>query len=93
LATNYPAWVRIYSSVAARTADSGRAIDTDPTGEHGVLLEVLTTTGNLIIDLAPAAMCYSLEDEPSVDLPITITNKDSQQRAITVTVTALGVEA
>ncbi len=92
IATDYPAWVRVYSSAAAQSADASRAIDEDPEGEHGVLLEVLTTSGNLSIDLAPAAICFSLEDSPGANVPITVTNKDSTERAITVTVTVVPIE-
>jgi len=90
--TDYPAWVRVYSSTAAQTADASREITADPTGEHGVLLEVLTTSANLALDLAPAAMCYSLESSPGTTLPITVTNKDSSSREITVTVTVVPME-
>jgi len=90
--TDYPAWVRIYSTAAAQAADAARTIDTDPTGEHGVLLEVLTTNSNLALNLSPAAACFSLEDTPGTTLPVTIVNKDSVERAITVTVTVIPIE-
>jgi hypothetical protein len=92
IATDYPAWVRIYSTEAHQTADQGRAIAEDAEGEHGMLLEVLTTPTNLTLDLAPAAQCYSLESTPGTDLKVTVTNKDTVARAITVTVTYLAFE-
>ena len=90
--TDYPAWVRVYSSAAAQSADASRLIADDPTGEHGVLLEVLTTSTNLVLNLAPAAACFSLESSPGTTLPITVTNKDTVSRAITATVTFVPME-
>jgi hypothetical protein len=92
VATDYPAWVRIYSTVTAQTADAERTIDTDPTGEHGVLLEVLTTTDNLSLNLSPMAACFSLEEAPGTTLAVTVVNKDTVERAITVTVTVIPIE-
>jgi hypothetical protein len=90
--TSRIAWVRIYASAADQTADSGRAITTDPTPGTGVLLEVLTTAADAYIDLAPAAMLYSLEDSPGTTLHITVTNKDTTTGTIVVTVTVVPLE-
>lgn len=90
--TDYPAWVRIYSTTAAQTADSTRDILTDPLPGSGVLLEVYTVSGALTINLSPAAHCYSLEASPGTTIPITVTNKDSTTRTITVTLTVVPIE-
>lgn len=92
VATDYPCWVRIYSSAAAQSADASRDRDTDPTAGSGVLLEVITTSGALAIGLSPAAMAYSLETSPGTTLHITVTNDDTVNRAITVTVTLVPIE-
>jgi hypothetical protein len=92
ITTDYPAWVRIYSTVAAQTADSTRVITTDPLAGSGVLLEVYTVAGTLTINLSPAAHCYNLEASPDANLPVTITNKDTTPRAITVTLVVIPME-
>lgn len=92
LTTDYPAWVRIYASVADQTADAARVVTVDPTPGTGVVLEVVTTGAGLIVDLAPVAMAASLEAAPGATLPITVTNMDSVSRAITVTVTLIPIE-
>lgn len=93
IATDYPAWVRIYASAADQTADSARMITVDPTAGTGVLLEALTAAGaGLGVDLAPAAMLYSLESSPGTTLLMTVMNKDSVSRAIQVTVTIIPLE-
>jgi hypothetical protein len=50
LQTSRPAWVRVYSKPAYQTADISRSQSVDPIGEHGVLLECITTSSNLILD-------------------------------------------
>ena len=92
LETDYPCWVRVYSSAAAQSADSARARTTDPTAGSGVLLEVITVAGTLAVGLSPAAMAYSLESTPGTTLHITVTNDDTVSRAITVTVTLVPIE-
>jgi hypothetical protein len=92
LATDYPAWVRIYASAADQSADASRAITTDPTAGTGVLLEVVTTAGALSVDLSPAVIASSLESSPGTTLHFTITNKDSVTRTIATTVTLIPVE-
>ena len=92
LVTNYPAWVRIYASAADQTADASRPSTIDPTAGTGVLLEVITTSGALSVDLSPAVIASSLESSPGTTLHITVTNKDSVSRAIQVTATIIPVE-
>lgn len=92
LTTNYPAWVRLYSTSAYQAADSSRDITTDPTGEHGVLLECITTSINLDIGLAPSAWIYSLEAVPGATIPVTVTNKDSVSRQVLVTLEYVPME-
>ena len=52
--TNIPAWVRIYNNAAAREADQGRSMRTDPTPGTGLMTEVLTyDPDGLLIYLSP----------------------------------------
>ncbi len=90
--TDYPAWVRVYATAAAQSADAARAMTTDPLPGSGVLLEVYTVTGALSINLSPAAHCYSLETSPGTTLTVTVTNKDTTTRTITVTLTIVPLE-
>jgi len=93
LVTDKPAWVRVYSKPSYQSADSGRGQTSDPAGEHGVLLECITTSGNLELDLAPAAMIYSLDGAQTTQVNVTVKNLDSTAGAITVTLTSVGLEA
>ena len=91
--TDYAAWVHIYSSAAAQSADSVRGRTTDPVAGSGVLLEAITTAGaGLILLLSPAIIAASLEASPGTALPITVTNDDGSTQIITVTATLIPVE-
>lgn len=44
---------RLYMSSADRAADAARPIGTDPTGDHGLIMEIVTTAGELSFRLSP----------------------------------------
>jgi VCBS repeat-containing protein len=90
--TSRPAWVRVYSTPAHQTADAARSQTADPTGEHGVLLEVITTSGNLTLDLNPAAMVFSLDGGQTENVNVTVKNLDSSAGTVVVTVTFVHLE-
>lgn len=89
--TSAAAWVRLYSSIAAKDADLGRLEGTDPLPGSGVIAEVITTGAQTIL-ITPGAIGFSSETVPNTFIPCTITNKSGVSAAITVTVTALQIE-
>ena len=91
IVTSEACWVRIYSSVAARTADAGRLINTDPTPSSGVIAEAVTT-GAGIVALTPGAYGFSDEGIPTTSIPIAVTNKSGIATEITVVLTILQLE-
>jgi hypothetical protein len=93
IVTNRPARVRLYANAAYRTADAGRAIGTDPTGDHGLLMEIVTTAGQLSYALAPPVVGYNLEGPVTTDSPLRVTNLDAGAGDVTVTLTAIEQEA
>ena len=90
--TNRPARLRVYTTAAKRTADAGRAVGTDPTGDHGVVLDYVTTASLLAADLSPAVDGANLEAIPTADIPIAVENRDSGAGVVTVTFTYLPEE-
>ena len=90
LATDHPARVRLYLSDAYRTADLARNVAVDPSGDHGCVLEVVTTAGVLALRLSPVAMWGGVGSGTTGYL--TITNDDSVSRAITVDLDVLSME-
>ena len=86
------AWVRIYTSTAARTADNARLEGTDPTPGSGVIAEVITTGADTIV-ISPGTIGFSNESTPSTDIVLAVTNKSGSTRVTAVTLTALQLEA
>ena len=88
---DHPAWVRLYVDAASRTADASRVEGTDPLPGSGVIAEVLTTTvGASTFLMSPAVFGWN---NVSDVVHAKVTNKDSQARAITVTLTLIQAEA
>ena len=83
--TDVAARVRVYDSTANRTADAARAVGTDPTGEHGVILDFVTTAGNLAWWLNPVVDGYTTAGTDTV--PLAITNVSGSTDTVTVTLT------
>jgi hypothetical protein len=90
--TSAAAWVRIYTSEAARIADAGRAEGTDPTPGSGVIAEVITTGAETIL-ITPGALGFNDEGPVTTNIPIRVTNKSGGTTAIAVTLTVLQLEA
>ena len=89
VSTDYPAKVQLYASATYRDADASRSVWADPTGDHGVLLEVVTVPGALSYDMTPAPDCYA---DSGTTIAYRVTNADTAARAITVTLTYLKTE-
>lgn len=80
--TSYPARIRLYTDSTARDNDINRPIGTDPTGNHGLLLEFVSSAGNLSKLLTPAVLGYN-KNKTSTDTVIsyTVTNLDTVTRS------------
>ena len=94
VAIDHPAWVRLYVDAASRTSDATRVEGTDPLPGSGVIAEILTTTaGASTFLMSPAVFGWNNDGTPSTTVYAKVTNKDSQARAITVTLTLIQAEA
>lgn len=82
--TNRPARVRLYPTAAMRDADISRSVGIKPTGNHGRLLEVVTTISLLELILSPAVDITSV-DPFSSDFYTSVTNRDTVSGAVAVT--------
>lgn len=90
VATDAPAWLSFYSSIAAREADGSRPITQDPPPGSGVLLDLATTAAALSVTAPPGGTYFSTESAPPVQpLRAMVRNTGSSQVAIAVTVTAV----
>lgn len=85
------AWVKIYTSEDARTADSARSIGTDPLPSAGVVAEIIAATANTYA-FAPAVVGYNDEDTPNTQIAIAVTNTGASTANIGVTLTLVKFE-
>jgi hypothetical protein len=90
--TSVAAWVRIYTSTAARTADSSRAEGVDPVPGAGVIAEVITT-GAATIVMSPGVIGFNDEALATTAIALAVTNKSGSSSTVTVTLTILQIEA
>jgi hypothetical protein len=90
--TNFPSWVRIYSDATSRANDSTRAEGNDPTPGSGVIAEIITSPGALTQLITPGVVGFNNDTITSSTVYLTVTNKDSIARSITVTLTLLQLE-
>lgn len=89
--TSREARVQVYATAADRTADAARPIGTDPVGDHGVLLDVVTVSGDLSWRLSPAVLLANMDTPAVGTLYLRITNMGSVG-TVTTTLTRIVVE-
>lgn len=89
---NNAAWVTVYTSTAARTADSSRAVTTDPTPGSGVIAEAVTA-GAGKVSFTPGVFGFNDETSPTTDIPIKVVNQSGATGTVDVTLTLLQMEA
>lgn len=90
--TSAAAWVRIYTSEAARIADASRLEGTDPAPGAGIIAEVITTGAETVV-ISPGVIGFNDETVPTTTIPCRVTNKSGSTAAITVTTTLIKLEA
>lgn len=86
ITSNRPARVRFYTTTAKRDADASRAIGTDPTGDHGVLLDVVFTSSMLSLDLSPTVMLHNEESPRIKSLGYIVDNLDANAGTVNINV-------
>ena len=89
---SFGAWVTVYTSIADRTSDVGRSINTDPTPGSGVVAEAITTGAGTVY-FSPAVIGYSSESSPNSNIQMKVYNNGGSTSAITVTLTLLQLES
>jgi len=90
--TSAAAWVTLYVSDAARTADASRNETTDPLPGAGVIAEVITSDG-AIQNITPGTIGWNDESTPTTDAYLKVVNKSGSTQAITVTLHFVALEA
>ncbi len=90
--TDRAAWIRVYTTSAARSADTTRSIDVDPLPGSGVIAEVITTGASTQV-LTPAVIGFNDDATPVNTIYLSVTNRSGVTGTVTVTLTALKLEA
>jgi hypothetical protein len=91
LATNRPARVRLYPTIAQRDADLSRGVGVRPKGNSGRLLEMVTYPGALEWDMNPTVDLASMyKDDPTFFSAVT--NLDSVTGSVVTTYTYVRTE-
>ena len=86
--TDVQAWIRFYTTDAARTADAARLITNDPDNGSGVLLEVIHTAGNTSV-ITPSVNYFNGDTTQASALYVSVTNTAGTSAVITVTTTGI----
>ena len=89
--TDKAAWVRIYTSEAARLADASRLEGTDPAPGAGIIAEVITTGAETVI-ISPGVVGFNDETVPTTNVPCRVTNKSGTTGTVTVTLSLIKLE-
>lgn len=84
IGTNVPARVRVYPTETMRDADFSRPVGVKPQGNHGRLLEVVTTPAMLELILSPAVDMTSVDAFDS-EFFASVTNLDTVAGGVVVT--------
>lgn len=82
--TSHAAWVTLYTSNAARTADASRSEVTDPQPGSGVIAEVITTDG-ATQTITPGTIGWNDDGTPSTTAYVKVVNKSGSSQNLTVT--------
>ena len=91
VSTSHAAWITIYTSDAARTADASRTMQQDPAPGSGVLAEVITSAPSTQL-ITPGAFGFNDEQVVSSTAYLKVVNLDSASQQISGTVTYLQLE-
>ena len=90
--TSAAAWVRLYTTSAARSSDSSRSQGTDPTPGAGVIAEIITT-GTQIQLITPGVIGFNNDDPPATTIYAAVANLSGGYGTISVTLKLLQLEA
>lgn len=86
VSTNFAARVRVYASQSYRGADADRPSNVAPSGDHGLLLELITTPTDLDWTLSPMVFAGILDEgEPNTYISVTNLSNIAQAPQISFT--------
>ena len=90
--TSAAAWVRVYTDDTSRDADVTRSEGQDPVAGSGVITEVRTTGAQTVL-ITPGVIGFNNDATPNTNIYLSVTNRSGSTTPITVTLTAIRLEA
>lgn len=93
ISTSAAAWVTLYTDIASRTADAGRAEGVSPSSNSGVIAEVTTTALSLSKIISPGSIGWNNETSPVSQIYAKVVNKSGSSAAITLELTYIPLES
>jgi len=90
--TSAASWVRVYTDDASRDADLTRSEGQDPVAGSGVITEVRTTGAQTVL-ITPGVIGFNNDSTPNTNIYLSVTNRSGSTTPITVTLTAIRLEA
>jgi len=92
VSTSRDSRIRLYTTPAFRDADLSREPGTDPTGEHGVIVDLVLTGSFHDWQLSPLVLGASLESPVSAAIAYTIQNRTVTEDSVSVDFTRVKIE-
>lgn len=90
IATDRPCRTRLYVSSAQQISDAARLVGVDPSGNHGIILDFVSTALLLLADLSPLVDGFDGDSDGAI--PITIDNLSGATSTVQVTLTYVRTE-
>jgi hypothetical protein len=84
-------WIRLYSDFESRNLDSSRSIGVDPIAGSGLLAEFITTS-NTVQKVTPFVVCGNLDEPPTSNIYVRVTNLSSETGTINISMTIVPME-
>lgn len=91
ITSDKPAWIRLYTDTASRTADANRAQFATPTANSGLIAEAIFVEAGTI-NFTPAVYGYNNESTPTTTASLAVTNTGSTTQSIGVSLQVLKLE-
>lgn len=91
--TDKPCRVRLYATQAHQLADVSRPLGVDPSGDHGLIMEYVSTPGSLGAAISPVVQGSNLETVPVEDSAISVKNLSGALGTVQVEFTVFSVES
>lgn len=85
ITTSGPCRTRLYTTTTKRDADLGREIGTDPVGDHGLILEFISTTSPSLLTADLSPVVDGFDGDADGMIPYSVENVSGSTATFTIT--------